>query len=193
VLTSIVSSDPIYADFDVDEATYIKYVQSKATQNGEAGKIPVSLALMGDSDFPHKGNIDSFDNRMNDTSGTIRVRASFANPSGALVPGLFARVRIGENAASNVLLVTDRAVSTDQSKRFVLVVDKENKAEYREVKLGGMAQGLRIVEEGLKPGEKIIVNGLQRARPGQPVVPEVVSMEERGNLDQIKPAAGGNS
>lgn len=193
VLTSIVSSDPIYADFDVDEATYIKYVQSKATQSGEAGKIPVSLALMGDSDFPHKGNIDSFDNRMNDTSGTIRVRASFANPTGALVPGLFARVRIGENAASNVLLITDRAVSTDQSKRFVLVVDKENKAEYREVKLGGMAQGLRIVEEGLKPGEKIIVNGLQRARPGQPVVPEVVSMEERGNLDQIKPAAGGNS
>ena len=193
MLTSIVSSDPIYADFDVDEATYIKYVQSKATHNGEAGKIPVSLALMGENDFPHQGNIDSFDNRMNDTSGTIRVRASFANPNGILVPGLFARVRIGENAASNALLVTDRAIGTDQSKRFVLVVDKENKAEYREVKLGGMAEGLRIVEEGLKPGEKIIVNGLQRARPGQPVVPEVVSMDERGNLDQIKPAAGGKS
>src|SRR5690606_9641229 len=120
-------------------------------------------------------------------------RASFDNPNGALVPGLFARIRIGETTPAQALLITDRAIGTDQSKRFVLVVDKDNKVEYREVHLGSMAEGLRIVNDGLKAGEKIIVNGLQRARPGQPVTPEVVPMEDRGTLDQITPAAGSAS
>ncbi len=193
VLTSIVSSNPIYADFEIDEATYLQYAQSRSTHNGQSSKIPVSMALMGEDGFPHKGAIDSFDNKLNDTSGTIRVRASFDNADGALVPGLFAHVRIGETATSKALLITDRAVGTDQNKKFVMVVDKDNKAQYREVKLGVNVDGLRVVADGLKPGEKIIVNGLQRARPGAPVTPEMVPMDDRGSLDQIAPAAGKHS
>jgi membrane fusion protein, multidrug efflux system len=190
VLTSMVSSDPMYADFEVDEATYLQYVQAKSTQNGSSAKIPVSLALMGDNGFPYKGRIESFDNKLDVTSGTIRVRAAFDNPTGILVPGLFARVRVGETKPTKAVLITDRAVGTDQSKRYVLVVGADNKVEYREVHLGAMAEGLRVVTSGLKAGEKIVVNGLQRARPGQPVTPETVSMDDRGSLDQIKPAAG---
>jgi multidrug efflux system membrane fusion protein len=190
VLTSIVSSDPIYADFEVDESTYLQYAQAQSTQNGQSAKIPVSLSLMGEDGFPHKGKIDSFDNRLNQTSGTIRVRASFENKDGVLVPGLFARMRIGETDTTKALLITDRAVGTDQNKRFVLVVGKDNKVEYREVKLGHAAEGLRIVQSGLKAGEKIVVSGTQRARPGQPVTPEVVPMDDRGTLNDIKPAAG---
>lgn len=190
VLTSVVSSDPIYADFEVDEATYLQYVQSKSTHNGQAAQIPVSLALLGDSGFPNKGRIESFDNKLDVTSGTIRVRAAFDNPNAVLVPGLFARIRVGETAPTKAVLITDRAIGTDQSKRFVLVVGEGNKVEYREVRLGAMADGLRIVTGGLKAGEKIVVNGLQRARPGEPVTPEEVSMDDRGSLDEIKPAAG---
>lgn len=191
VLTSIVSSDPIYADFEVDEATYLQYVQSDATHNGKAAKIPVGLALMGESGFPHKGHIESFDNRLDESSGTIRVRASFNNPDGTLVPGLFARIRIGEPELLPVLLITDRAVGTDQSKRFVLVVGEGNKVEYREVELGVLADGLRIVKSGLKAGEKVVVNGLQRARPGQEVTPEEVAMDAPPpSPEQAMPAAG---
>lgn len=193
VLTSIISNDPIYADFEVDEATYLQYVQSNATHNGKASQIPVGLALMGEEGFPHKGRIESFDNHLDNTTGTIRVRASFDNPDGTLVPGLFARIRIGETAPSKALLITDRAIGTDQDKRFVLVVGKDNKVEYREVVLDGLANGLRVVKEGLKPGEKIIVNGIQRARPGLPVTPEMVPMDDSGSLDHITPAAGSAS
>jgi multidrug efflux system membrane fusion protein len=175
LLTTIVSSTPIYADFEIDEATFLKYARAGATGNKIATEIPVILEF---DDMSREGRVESFDNRLNNTSGTVRVRAIFDNGDGVLVPGLFARVRLGSPAITKSLLITDRAIGTDQNKKFVLVVGQDNKVEHRDVKLGGMAEGLRIVEDGLKEGEKIIVNGMQRVvMPGQPVTPEIVPMD----------------
>lgn len=186
VLTTVVSNSPIYADFEVDEATYLEYIRATGAAM-DSSKMPVAMALAGDTDFPHQGSIESFDNKLNNMSGTIRVRASFPNNEGKLVPGLFARIRLGDAGDSKALLITDRAIGTDQNKKFVLVVGAENKVEYREVKLGNLADGLRIVSDGLKPGEKIVVNGLQRARPGMPVVPEMVPMDAKETPQADKP------
>lgn len=178
LLTTIVSSSPIYADFEIDEATFLKYASAGVTNNKEAATIPVTLALDG---LPREGHVESFDNRVNNTSGTVRVRAIFNNADGALVAGLFARVKIASPASTKSLLITDRAIGTDQNKKFVLVVGTENKAEHRDIKLGGVADGLRVVEEGLKAGDKIIVSGLQRVMmPNQPVTPEIVPMDGAG-------------
>ncbi len=178
LLTTIVSSSPIYADFEIDEATFLKYASVGVTNNKEAATIPVRLALDG---FPREGHVESFDNRVNNTSGTVRVRAIFDNADGALVAGLFARVKMASPASAKSLLITDRAIGTDQNKKFVIVVGVENKTEHRDVKLGGMADGLRVVEGGLKVGDKIIVSGLQRVMmPNQPVTPEIVPMDGAG-------------
>ena len=174
VLTTIVSSNPIYADFEIDEVTFLHYVGATA---GDVTKLPAELGLATETGTPHTGHIASFDNRLNAASGTIRVRAVFDNPDGLLVPGMFARMLLGTAAPAPALLITDRAVGTDQNKKFVLVVGDDNKVAYREVRLGPLADGLRIVEEGLKADEKIVVSGLQRARPGAEVVPEVVAMD----------------
>lgn len=185
VLTSIVSNHPLYADFEIDEDTFLRYIQRGAAN---AGDIPVMMSP-GDGATTYTGRIESFDNRLNPQSGTIRVRAVFDNEDGLLVPGLFARIKLGSASEAPVLLITDRAVGTDQSKKFVLVVGAENKAEYREVKLGAMADGLRIVRAGLAKGEKIIVNGTQRARPGMPVTPEMVPMDAPPAPAAAPPAA----
>ena len=177
VLTTVVSSDPVYADFEVDEESFLRYVAA-GSAGSDASQVPVMLGLSDENGAPHTGRIESFDNQVNAMSGTIRVRAIFDNSDGTLIPGLFARIRLGSAKEESAILITDRAVGTDQNKKFVYVVGEGNKAEHREVKLGGMADGLRIVEEGLKPGEKIIVGGLQRVtKPGRPVTPEVVPME----------------
>ncbi len=183
VLTSIVSSNPIYADFDGDEATYIRFARNGGGK--DVSQIPVMMGLSTESGTPHTGRIESFDNRLDTASGTIRIRAVFDNPDGFLVPGLFARIKLGSPGLDKVLLITDRAVGTDQSKKFVFVVGGDNMVQYREVKLGAMVDGLRVVESGLQAGEKIIVNGLQRARPGAPVVPEIVPMD----APDVAPAA----
>ena len=185
VLTSVVSSDPLYADFEIDENSFLRYVAADAA-DGNVSRIPVMMGLATETDAPHQGHIESFDNRLNTASGTIRVRAVFGNPNGTLVPGLFARIRLGNAGESRVILITDRAVGTDQNKKFVYVVGADNKVEYREVKLGAEVDNLRVVEDGLKPGDKIIVNGLQRAHPGAPVTPQVVDMDgqESGNGKQ---------
>lgn len=186
VLTRVVSISPIYADFEVDEANFLQYVHAETR---DVSQIQVQMGLASDKDTPFKGHIESFDNRLDNTSGTIRVRAVFDNADGTLVPGLFARIRLGSSTAGKALLITDRAVGTDQSKKFVIVVGADNKTEHREVKLDGMADGLRIVHEGLKPGEQIIVSGLQRVMmPGQPVTPEVVAMDAA----DAPPAAAGD-
>lgn len=175
MLTMIASVTPIYADFEMDEATYLRY--AKATAD-ERSRIPVRLGLASETETPHDGHIDSFDNRLDPASGTIRVRAIFDNKDGALVPGLFARIRIADAAPSKVLLINDRAVGTDQDKKFVLVVGAGNKAEYRQVKLGPQAEGLRVVEEGLIPGDKVIISGLlPTMRPGMDVIPQLVAMD----------------
>lgn len=189
VLTTVVSMSPIYADFDIDEETFMKYAHDGATANNDTAKIPVTIALAGESQPTHKGRIESFDNRLNNASGTLRVRALIDNADNLLVPGLFARVRMGAANPSHALLITDRAVGTDQNKKFVLVVGEDGKTEHREVKLGSLVDGLRVVREGLKPGEQIIVSGLQRVMmPGQPVKPEEVPMD---TPETALPSAGG--
>ncbi|MCC7259444.1 MAG: efflux RND transporter periplasmic adaptor subunit, partial [Alphaproteobacteria bacterium] len=177
VLTTVISDRPIYADFTIDEQTFLTYLQAVGTDTAKLGEIPVYLGLSGGEEPSIKGQVQSFDNRVDPSSGTIRVRAVFANEDAKLIPGLFARIRLGNPVNAPVQLITDRAVGTDQDKKFVLVVGDDTKVSYREITLGAAVDGLRVVTSGLKAGEKIIVNGLQRARPGAEVTPEVVAMD----------------
>lgn len=172
VLTSVVSLERIYASFDGDEATYLRV--SRRTNAGQP--VDVKVGLAGEQGFPHSGKLEFVDNQLDSRSGSVRMRATLANADGMLAPGLFARVQIAGGAPSQQILIVDRAISTDQDRKFVYVVDKDGKAEYRSVKLGPLDDGLRIVREGLKPGEKIVVNGLQRVRPGAPIAAQVVPM-----------------
>jgi multidrug efflux system membrane fusion protein len=171
VLTTLVSVSPIYASFDVDEQTYLQYLGRDRN-----AKVPVSLGLADESGYSRDGTITSVDNRLDMTSGTIRVRASFDNADGALVPGLYARVKVGGGAAHPAILVDDAAIGTDQAKKYVLVVDASNTVRYREVELGALHDKLRVVTSGLNAGDRIVVNGIQRARPGDSVTPHAVSM-----------------
>lgn len=182
VLTTLVSVDPIYASFDADE-----HVVARALQDaGGAGaarrdlkSIPVTLTTAVDGDNPRHGRLQLVDNQVNARSGTLRVRAVFDNADGSLIPGQFAALRMGRARPEPALLVSERAVGTDQDKKFVLVVGPDNKAAYREVSLGAPVDGLRIVTSGLAAGERIVVNGLQRVRPGALVVPQPVQMARR--------------
>lgn len=170
-LTTVVSTNPVYAAFEADEAAFLKYIAA-----ARAG-VSVAVGLADEKGFPHAGRLEFVDNRVDAQSGTVRMRAILQNKEGRFAPGLFARIRIGDSAAPRkAVLVADRAIGTDQSKRFVLVVNGDNKAEYREVRLGRLVDGLRVVEEGLEPGERIVVNGLQRVRPGSPLTPQPVAM-----------------
>ncbi len=169
-LTSLVSMSRMYAAFDVDEQSFLKVV-NPARKTG-VQSIPIRMGLAGESGYPRVGRLASIDNRLDVSSGTIRVRALFDNTDGALVPGLYARIQLGGGAPRSTLLIDERAVGTDQDKRFVLVVDQHDKTAYREVRLGADEGGLRVVESGLKAGERIVVNGLQRVRPGDLVTPQ---------------------
>lgn len=179
-LTSIVSTSPMYATFEADEQAYLKYA-GKAHGRG-ARQLPVYMGLANEQGFPRKGAIEFVDNRLDPQSGTIRVRALFDNADGVLTPGMFARLKIGGAEASPAVLIDDRAVGTDQSKKFVFVVGADGKVAYREIRLGPVVDGLRVVREGLAAGEQIVVNGLQRVRPGVPVAPTVVQMERKPEL-----------
>ncbi|RZT10970.1 membrane fusion protein, multidrug efflux system [Duganella sp. CF402] len=174
VLTSVVSLDQIYASFDGDEDTYLRV--GAAAHQGKPATVKIGLA--NETGFPHEGKLEFVDNQLDVRSGSVRMRATLANKDGVLVPGLFARVQLeGSTGAKQAILINDRAVNTDQNRKFVFVVDKDNKAEYRPVTLGQQVDGLRVVRDGLKPGEKIVVNGLQRVRPGAPLTPTVVPMD----------------
>jgi len=172
-LTTLVSVSPIYASFDVDEQTYLRHIASVKDQAG----VPVQLGLANEAEYSRAGTIDDVDNRLDPVSGTIRVRARFDNTDGMLVPGLYARVKVGGSDPQAAVMVDERAIGTDQDKKFVLVVGDDNKVSYRPVLLGSRQEGLRIVTGGLQPGERIIVNGMQRARPGDVVKPKAVAME----------------
>ncbi|CAG9181171.1 Efflux pump periplasmic linker BepF [Cupriavidus laharis] len=180
-LTSVVSVSPVYASFDVDEQSYLRYTAPGAS--GGKNGLPVFLGLANEDGTPHEGKIHSIDNRLDTRSGTIRVRAVFDNEDGRLLPGLYAKVKLGGGAPHDAVLINDRAIGTDQGKKFVLVVDKANKLTYREVDLGPTYEGLRVIRKGLKPGESIVVNGLQRVRPGDTVAPKPVSMAFRSELE----------
>jgi multidrug efflux system membrane fusion protein len=179
-LTSLVSMSRMYAAFDVDEQSFLKVV-NPARQTG-VRSIPIRMGLTGENGYPHEGRLVSIDNHLDVSSGTIRVRAVFDNADGALVPGLYARIQLGGGAPHSAVLIDERAVGTDQDKRFVLVVDAHDKTAYREVRLGADEGGLRVVESGLKAGERIVVNGLQRVRPGDLVVPQPVLASGQSDL-----------
>ena len=170
-LTRLVSVSPMYAAFNVDEQAYLRYLRGAREK-----PVPVLMGLADEGGQTRRGQVASIDNRLDAGSGTIRVRARFDNPDGSLMPGLFTRIRLGGGAPHAALLVPDEAVGTDQDKRYVLVVDAGNRVQYREVGLGAMQQGLREVSSGLKPGERIVIDGLQRVRPGEIVAPENMSM-----------------
>jgi RND family efflux transporter MFP subunit len=173
LLTTLVSVDPIFVYADVDENSLLKF-NALAGERAAAGdrKVPVELELADEHGFPHRGSVESFDNRLDPNTGTILLRAIFPNPEGRIVPGLFARVRVPTSGKHPAYLVEESAIGTDQSQKFVLALGDGNTVEYRKVKLGPSIDGKRIVREGLRAGEKIVVNGLQRARPGLPVSPE---------------------
>jgi multidrug efflux system membrane fusion protein len=186
VLTSLVSIDPIYASFDADEQIVTGAIASLgagANTTAMLDKIPVEMATAGGTEAI-KGHLQMIGNQVDAQSGTVRLRAAFDNKDGVLIPGQFARLRMGQAKTTPVLAVNERALGTDQDKRFVIVIDDTNKATYREVSLGAEVDGLRIVKTGLKPGEKIVVNGLQRIHPGALVNPTAVPMDGATELTQ---------
>ena len=186
VLTTLVSLDKVYTYFDVSEQIYLRYA---GLMRGGAPKPAVSMGLSNESGFPHRGEIDFFDNRLNPATGSMRVRAVFNNPKRMLTPGLFARIRLASGSGADVVLTPDRAIGTDQSKRFVWVVGADNMPQFREVQLGALVNGMRIVSQGLKAGELVVVNGLQRVRPGAPVNAEVLEVDAQG-MPIAKPEPG---
>lgn len=172
-LTTLVSVDPIYASFDANEELVSRILGQVPSQNGafELGEVPVQASTASASE-PVTGKLQLIDNEVNASSGTIRVRAVFDNPNGRLIPGQFVRVRLGEPKPEEHLLVSEKAIGSDQDKRFVYVVESDNKVAYRPVQLGAPVDGERIVEKGLKDGDRVVVNGLQRIRPGAVVAPQ---------------------
>lgn len=171
-LTTLVSVSPIYASFDVDEQTYLRHIASVK----DAADVPVQLGLANESGYSRGGTVEHVDNRLDAVSGTIRVRAKFDNPDGLLVPGLYARVKVGGSTPHDALMVEDRAINTDQDKKFVLVVAGDDTVQYRAIVPGPAQNGLRVVTSGLAAGERIVVNGLQHARPGARISPKIVAM-----------------
>ncbi len=175
LLTTVVSVDPVYVIADIDEDTLLKFnqlVQAKKLGDDNGGRVPVALQLADEKDYPHQGYIESFDNRLNPDTGSILMRAVFANTDGMIVPGLFARIRLPLSENHPALLVDERAIGTDQAQKFVLTLTATNTVQYRPVELGPVIEGKRIVRSGLTAGEKIVVNGLSRVRPGMPVTPQ---------------------
>ena len=179
VLTTLVSVSPIYASFDADEQVVTRALSelpAGASARAQVEKIPVQMGTSADADTPITGHLQLVDNQVDARSGTVRVRAVFDNADGTLIPGQFARLRMGQVRTGSALLISERAVGTDQNKKFVMVVGADDKANYREVTLGADVDGLRIVTSGLKANERVVVNGLQRVRPGALVAPQVVTM-----------------
>ena len=185
ILTSIVSQDGIYADFDVDEQTYLQTIRASAHDSAHEQQVPVQLVVQGDAGHVYEGFIESFDNRIDPTSDTIRARARFANTDGALVPGMFVTARLSSAAEQTVLLVPQRAISFDQSKASVLVVDDSNKVGYRQVELGKTVETDRVVNSGLVAGDRVIVDGVQLVRPDDQVA--TTEMPAEKNVANISP------
>jgi multidrug efflux system membrane fusion protein len=197
VLTTLVSVSPIYASFDTDEQVVARAIDGldggKGTQGGRARieSIPVQMGTGTAGSTPFSGHLQLIDNQVDARSGTVRVRAVFDNADGSLMPGQFARIRMGQAQSTSAVLINERAVGTDQNKKFVMVVGEGDKAEYREVQLGAPVDGLRVVTSGLKAGERIVVNGLQRVRPGAVIAPQEVPMAAKAELagDSVPAAA----
>jgi membrane fusion protein, multidrug efflux system len=177
LLTTIVANDTIYAGFEVDEQTYVESVRGTANERDQERRIPVQLTLPGDKGHVYRGTIYSFDNRIDPASGTIRARAKFDNADGALLPGMFVTVRLAEGAERKELLIPERALGFDQSKKFVYIVGSDNKVAYREVELGKQVQSQRVVLKGVQAGDRVVVDGVQRLRPNTVVVAEEAKLD----------------
>ncbi len=202
VLTTVVSVNPIYAYFDVDEQTYLKYSDDQAAgsaagsaagpadEHAQSGNV-VRVGLANEQGFPHEGRLDFVDNQVSATSGTIRLRAVLDNQDGRYTPGLFARLQLHSGKQYDAALIDDRSVGTDLGNQFVYVIGADNKVEYRKVALGPMVDGLRVVTDGLKAGDVVVVNGLQRVHPGDVVQPSKVAMDQR--IDDARRLAEGNN
>lgn len=176
LLATIVSLDPIRFEFTMDEASYLRYerlAQNSKEVTGREANVKVGLKLLDEKGFERTGNLDFVDNVIERSSGTIRGRAVFANPTGVLTPGMFGRIRVPGSASYNALLVPDAAVGTEQVRKFVLVIGTDNVAAAKYVTLGGLTEdNLRIIKDGLGPDDRVVVNGLMRVRPGQKVTPQ---------------------
>lgn len=171
LMTRIVANSPIYVDFEVDEQTYLDSVRNVAHNRNLEREIPVNFYVMGNKKDIYEGTIYSFDNRLDVTTGTIRARAKFDNKDGLLMPGMFVTVALGKREGEEVLLVPQQTISTDQNKNYVYVVDKGNKAVYREVVLGKEYSNQRIILKGLEPGERVVIHGIQHIKAGESVNP----------------------
>lgn len=185
LLTTIVSLDPIYCYIEADERSFLKYVrlaQEGKRPSSREVRNPVYLALADETGFPHRGYIDFVDNRLDPNTGTMTGRAVLPNPDHTLTPGLFARVRLQGSGRYEALLLPDEAIGSDQAQKFVFVVSDQNVVEYRAVQLGAMIKGLRVVREGLKPEDWVIISGVQRARPGMKVDPQKQELSPKQNL-----------
>ena len=196
LLTTLVSVDPIYVEFEGDERAYLKYRQrspaaadasaaasasaqeKSAGVDADASAQTILLGLADEEGFPHSGRVVFVDNALNPQTGTIRIRAQLNNPDGRFAPGLFARLRLVGGRKHRAVLINDKAVGTDQDQKFVMVLGADNKLAYRPVTLGKLVDGMRVVQSGLQVGERIVVNGLQRVRPGVTVQPEAVPMQD---------------
>jgi multidrug efflux system membrane fusion protein len=172
VLTTVVSDGAVYAYFDVDEQTYLEHVQ----QSHAAEHSVVHVGLINEEGYPHSARLDFVDNQVDPQHGTIRARAVLDNRDGTFTPGLFARMKLVSPNRYSAALVDDRAIGTDLNKRFVFIVDEQGVVQYRPVETGRLVEGLRVVENGLAAGDVVIVNGLQRVRPGVTVGQTRVAM-----------------
>jgi membrane fusion protein, multidrug efflux system len=183
LLTNVVSVDPIYAYFNVDERAVLNYekqVREGVMTDSRSGSVPVYLQLENENGFPHQGHIDFVNNQFNASTGTLQVRGLFPNANAVLIPGAFVRIRVAATPLHEALLVSDRAVGTDQGQKYVLVVGDDNVVAVKNVELGPEAEGLRVVRSGLKGDEQIIINGIVNARPGSKVSPQ------QGDMNQFK-------
>ena len=185
LLTTLVSTDKVYAYFEADERTYLKY-RDLARDGTRGAETPVYLGLSSEDGHPHLGRMDFIDNHVDPRTGTIRGRAVFDNRDGSFTPGLYARLKLVGSATYDAVLIKDVAVGTDLGKKFALVLGDDGKVSYRSIELGPKLEGMRIVRNGLKQGETIVVNGLQRVRPGTAVEAQKVPMADADTLAALK-------
>ncbi|SDL64777.1 multidrug efflux RND transporter periplasmic adaptor subunit MexE [Pseudomonas indica] len=185
LLTTLVSTDKVYAYFEADERVFLKY-NELARQGARGEESPVYLGLSNEDGHPHLGHMDFMDNQVDPRTGTIRGRAVFDNRDGRFTPGLYARLKLVGSGTYDAVLIKDVAVGTDLGKKFVLVLDAEGKVNYRAIDLGPKLQGLRIVRNGLGEGDRIVVNGLQRVRPGMAVQAQDVPMADEQTLAALR-------
>jgi RND family efflux transporter MFP subunit len=194
VLTSIVSLDKVYAYFEAGEDAFLKYVRlarEGVRPSSRTHANPVLLGLADEDGYPHHGVMDFVDNRLNPLTGAMRGRAVFDNADRRFTPGLFARIKLIGSGTYTAVLTPEQAIGTDQSKKFVLVVGEGNAAQFREVKLGALIDGMRVIRSGLAPGDLVVVDGLQRVRPGMPVTPERLQVDDKGMPIQKPPQPAG--